>query len=150
MTPSILRVSGYTLESHSRSPIELRQIATYTVKPFLSQVDGVSEIRIIGGKVKEYWIILNRQRMSSLGVTPDVISNALAQTNLVKSGGYLTDYKRMSLAITDATVSCKEELEGVTISNDRKRVIQLKDIADVQINEGIDYTKINANGHAGV
>src|ERR1700760_3393190 len=64
MTPSILPVSGYTLESHNRSPIELRQLATYTVKPFLSQVDGVSEIRIIGGKVKEYWLTLNKQKMS--------------------------------------------------------------------------------------
>jgi CzcA family heavy metal efflux pump len=150
MNPSILPVSGYTLESHSRSPIELRQIATYTVKPFLSQVDGVSEIRIIGGKVKEYWIVLNRQKMSSLGVTPDVITNALAQTNFVKSGGYLTDYKRMYLSITDATIGTKEQLEDVTISNDKKRVIQLKDVADVEIQEGIDYTKINANGHAGV
>ncbi|MGN6179935.1 MAG: efflux RND transporter permease subunit [Mucilaginibacter sp.] len=150
MNPSILPVSGYTLESHTRSPIELRQIATYTVKPFLSQVDGVSEIRIMGGKVKEYWIILNRQKMSSLGVTPDAINTALSQTNFVKSGGYLTDYKRMYLAITDATINSKDELENVTISNDRKRVIQLKDIAEVQINEGIEYTKINANGHAGV
>src|ERR1700710_354297 len=69
MNPSILPVSGYTLESHSRSPIELRQLATFTVKPFLSQVDGVSEIRVIGGKIKEYWLILNTQKMSSLGVT---------------------------------------------------------------------------------
>lgn len=150
MNPSILPVSGYTLESHTRSPIELRQLATYTVKPFLSQVDGVSEIRIMGGKVKEYWIILNKQKMSSLGVTPDALNTALSQTNFVKSGGYLTDYKRMYLAITDATINSKDELENVTISNDKKRVIQLKDIAEVQINEGIEYTKINANGHAGV
>src|SRR6201989_870568 len=44
MNPSILPVSGYTLESHNKSPIELKQIANYTVKPFLSQVTGVSEI----------------------------------------------------------------------------------------------------------
>jgi len=150
MNPSILPVSGYTLESHSRSPIELRQLATYTVKPFLSQVDGVSEIRIIGGKVKEYWLILNQAKMSSLGVTPDIISNALNQTNFVKSGGYLSDYKRMYLTITDATIGTKDELQNMVISNDRKRVIQLKDVADVQISEGIEYTKINANGHDGV
>ena len=36
------------------------------------------------------------------------------------------------------------------ISNDRKRTIQLKDVADVQVSEGIDYTKINANGHDAV
>jgi len=150
MNPSILPVSGYTLESHNRSPIELRQLATYTIKPFLSQVDGVSEIRIIGGKVKEYWLILNRQKMSSLGVTPDVITNALAQTNFVKSGGYLSDYKMLYLAVTDATIATKEQLQNMIVSNDRKRIIQLKDIADVEINEGIEYTRINANGHDGV
>jgi len=150
MNPAILPVSGYTLESHNRSPIELQELATYTVKPFLSQVDGVSEIRVIGGKVKEYWLILNSQKMSSLGITPDMISAALAQTNFVKSGGYLSDYKRMYLTITDATIGTKEELGNMVISNDRKRIIQLKDIANVQICEGVDYTKINANGHAGV
>lgn len=150
MNPSILPVSGYTLESHNRSPIELRQLATYTIKPFLSQVDGVSEIRIIGGKVKEYWLILNRQKMTSLGITPNIISAALANTNFVKSGGYLSDYKMLYLAVTDATIATKEQLENMIVSNNRKRVIQLKDIADVHINEGIEYTRINANGHDGV
>src|ERR1700730_348335 len=62
MNPSILPVSGYTLESHTKSPIELKQIATFTVKPFLSQVNGTSEIRVIGGKAKEYWLVLNRAK----------------------------------------------------------------------------------------
>jgi CzcA family heavy metal efflux pump len=150
MNPSILPVSGYTLESHSRSPIELRQLATYTVKPFLSQVDGVSEIRVIGGKAKEYWLTLNKQKMSSLGLTPDIISNALAQTNFVKSEGYLSDYKMLYLTVTDATINAKDELENLVVSNNRKRVIQLKDFADVAIQESIEYTRINANGHEGV
>src|SRR5476651_931926 len=85
MNPSILPVSGYTLESHNLSPIELRQLATYTIKPFLSQVDGVSEIRVIGGKVKEYWLVLNQQKMSALGLTPDIITATLGQTNFIKS-----------------------------------------------------------------
>ena len=58
MNPSILPVMGYSLESHYLSPIELKELAIYTIKPFLSQVEGVSEIRIIGGKSKEYWVSL--------------------------------------------------------------------------------------------
>jgi CzcA family heavy metal efflux pump len=150
MNPSILPVSGYTLESHTRSPIELKQIATFTVKPFLSQVIGVSEIRVIGGKTKEYWMVLNRDKMSALSLTPDQVSNALSQTNFIKSGGYLTDYKMLYLTVTDATVNAKDQLENLVISNNRKRVIQVKDIATVEISEGIEYTKINANGHDGV
>src|SRR3954467_2061352 len=44
MNPSILPVMGYSLESNTRSPIELKHVANFTVKPFLSQVAGVSEI----------------------------------------------------------------------------------------------------------
>ena len=150
MNPSILPVSGYTLESHSRTPIELRQLATYTVKPFLSQVDGISEIRIIGGKVKEYWLTLNKQKMSSLGLTPDIINTTLSNTNFVKSEGYLSDYKRFYLTVTDATINAKDELANLVISNNRKRVIRLKDFADIAVQEGIEYTRINANGHDGV
>ncbi|HEY8780101.1 MAG TPA: efflux RND transporter permease subunit [Mucilaginibacter sp.] len=150
MNPSILPVSGYTLESHSRSPIELRQLATYTVKPFLSQVQGVSEIRVIGGKAKEYWLTLNKQKMSSLGLTPDIISTALSTTNFVKSEGYLSDYKMLYLTVTDATINAKDQLENLVISNNRKRVIQLKDFAEVAIQPGIEYVRINANGHEGV
>jgi len=150
MNPSILPVSGYTLESHNRSPMELRQLATYTVKPFLSQVDGISEIRVIGGKAKEYWLTLNKQKMSSLGLTPDIISTTLSTTNFVKSEGYLADYKMLYLTVTDATINAKDQLENLVISNNRKRVIRLKDFADIAIQEGIEYTRINANGHDGV
>ena len=150
MNPSILPVSGYTLESHNKSPIELKQIATFIVKPFLSQVAGVSEIRVIGGKTKEYWLVLNKTKMTELSLTPDMIATALSATNFIKSEGYMADYKMLYLTVTDATVNNKQQLENLVISNNRKRVIQLKDVADVQISEGIEYTKINANGHDGV
>src|SRR5476651_1479141 len=126
MNPSILPVSGYTLESHTKSPIELRQIATFTIKPFLSQVDGVSEIRVIGGKTKEYWLVLNKAKMSQLSLTPDMVNTALAATNFIKSEGYLADYKMLYLTVTDATVNNKQQLENLVISNNRKRIIQLK------------------------
>src|SRR6478752_4892899 len=56
MNPSILPVMGYSLESNTKTPIEMRQLATYTIKPFLSQVAGVAEIRVTGGRAKEYWL----------------------------------------------------------------------------------------------
>src|ERR1700759_5795863 len=80
MNPAILPVMGYTLESHQLSPIELKQLANYTIKPFLSQVSGVSEVRVIGGKTKEYWLTLDVRKMSSLGLTPDILSTAIQGT----------------------------------------------------------------------
>src|ERR1051326_6960317 len=152
MIPSILPVIGYTLETNnsSRTAIDMKQIALYTVKPFLSQVSGVAEIRIIGGKQKEYWLTLNPQKMSTLGITPDILSNSLAQTNFIQSNGYLSDYRLLYLTVTDATVHSLEDLQNLIISNNGKRIVQLKDIAKVEIKEGLEYIKINANGKEGL
>jgi CzcA family heavy metal efflux pump len=150
MNPSILPVMGYSLESHNLSPIELKLLALYTVKPFLSQVEGASEVRVIGGKLKEYWMQLDVQKMSTLSITPDAITTALNQTNFIKSNGYLADYRYLYLTVTDATVHTIDELKNLVISNNGKRVIHLKDIADVQIKEAVEFTKINANGREGL
>ncbi|CAN5496554.1 efflux RND transporter permease subunit [soil metagenome] len=150
MNPSILPVMGFTLESNSRSSIELKQLALFTIKPFLSQVDGVSEVRVIGGKTKEYQIILDIQKMSSLSLTQELISKALSQTNFIKSNGYLSDYRFLYLTLTDASIYSVDALKNCIISNNGKRVVRLKDIAAVEINEATEYTKINANGKNGI
>ena len=150
MNPSILPVMGYTLESHSRSPIEMKQLAMYTIQPYLSRVAGVSEVRVIGGKTKEYDVVMNQQKMNALGITPDVISNAIAQNNIIQSNGYLNDYRQMYLTVTDASVNSLEQLQSIVVSNNNKRIVLLKDIADVSINNAKEYIKINANGREGL
>ncbi len=146
MNPSILPVMAYTLKSDTKSAIELKLLATYTIKPFLSQVAGVSEIRIIGGKEKEYWLELDVQKMSTLGITPEMINQTFQQTNFIQSNGYLSDYRYMYLTLTDTHVSGKEDLESLVLSNNGKRTVTVKDIGVVQIMDAKEYVKINANG----
>ncbi|MFV8393264.1 efflux RND transporter permease subunit [Flavobacterium sp. LB2P6] len=146
MNPSILPVIGYAIEAKGISPIELKKIANYTIKPFLSQIDGVSEIRIIGGKEKEYWLSLDFTKMTALGITPDAITQVLSQTNFIKSNGYLSDYRYLYLTITDAQVDKKDELENLVIRNNGKGIVTVKDIAAVEIREAKEYIKVNANG----
>ncbi|HVZ95905.1 MAG TPA: efflux RND transporter permease subunit, partial [Chitinophagaceae bacterium] len=146
MNPSILPVMGFSVESNELSPIELKELATYTIKPYLSQVPGVAEVRVTGGKSKEFWVNADAKKMSALSVTPDAVSNALAQTNFIRSNGYLSDYNYLYLTVTDASVQSLDDLKNVIVSNNSKRIVRLKDIADVQISEAVEYIKINANG----
>ncbi len=150
MNPSILPVMGYTLEGREQSPIELKLLAMYTIKPFLSQVEGVSEVRVIGGKSKEYWLQLDARKMSALMVTPDTVSQALAQTNFIKANGFISDYKFLYLSTTDAQVHSIEDIRNIVIRNSGKRIVRVQDIADVSIDEAVEYTKINANGKEGI
>ncbi len=150
MNPSILPVMGYTIESNTMTAIEMKQLALYTIKPFLSQVSGVSEVRVIGGKTKEYWLQLDLRKMSSYGITPDAVNNALAQTNFIRSNGYLSDYRFLYLTTTDATVHTLDDLQHIVIRNDGKRIVTVQDIATVEVKEAVEYIRINANGKDGI
>ena len=150
MNPSILPVMGYVIESKGLSDIELNLLANYTIKPYLSQVEGVSDVRVIGGKTKEYHIVLNTRRMSALGITPAVIASALGQTNFLTSNGYLTDFNRLYLTVTDAAVENLEELQSIVVSSSGKRTIRLKDVATVNIAEKVEYIRINADGKSAI
>ncbi len=135
MNPSILPVMGFSLEGEGRSPIELRQIAEFTIKPILSRIEGISEVAVIGGKVKEYHVVMDPMKMSNLRITPALLSNVLSQSNFITSNGFLSEYNRLYLALTDAAIDEKNELENTVIVNSLKGKIRLKDIAKVEIVE---------------
>ena len=150
MNPALLAVMGYSVESSGKDPIELKQIANNIIKPFLSQVDGVSSVRIQGGETKEYLVELNAGKMSALGITPQMIVTAMSQTNFLNSNGYSVLYKRLYLTVTDAGIYNMNDLENVVIRNDGKRIILLKDISKVSISPKVEYIKIYANGKESV
>ncbi|MCB2410703.1 efflux RND transporter permease subunit [Hymenobacter lucidus] len=150
MNPAILPVMGYTLEGPGRSALELRRLALYTVKPFLSQVDGVSAVAVQGGRTKEFQVELLPDQLAALGLSPAVVSAILGQTNFVQSNGYLSDYRRLYLTVTDATIATKSDLENVVLRNDGRRIVRLADVATVVVGEQPEYTRVNANGHDAV
>ncbi|NDA63129.1 MAG: efflux RND transporter permease subunit [Chitinophagia bacterium] len=149
MNPSTLQVMGYIIEGN-KSNIELNQIANYTIKPYLSQVTGIADVRVTGGKTKEYHIELQPDKMTALGITPAMINTAFSQSNFIASNGFLTDYNRLYLTVTDANLEDISELQNLIISNDGKRILQLKDIADIKIAEQTEYVRVNADGKTAV
>ncbi|WP_020606041.1 efflux RND transporter permease subunit [Spirosoma spitsbergense] len=146
MNPSILPVMDFALESTGRDLIELRKLALYTIRPFLSQVPGVSNVQIMGGRTKEYWIVLRADKLATLNVTPAAITTALANTNFVQADGLASDYHRLYLTLTDATVHSKQDVENIVIRSNGQRVLRLADVATVELHEQQEFTRIEANG----
>ena len=146
MNPSLLPVMGYSLQSATKSPVELKMIATYIVKPYLSRIEGVSSVDVIGGKEKEYRLILDEQKLNLLKISLQDIGNALQQTDFIKSTGYTVDYNRLYLSVIDATIKNKNQLENLVLFNNTIRRIKISDIAKVEIAERNEYITIKADG----
>lgn len=146
MNPSILPVMGYALSATNKSAIELKQLALYNIKPFLSQVPGVSNISVIGGQDKEFWIVMDAVKMARLGLTSAAVEQAINNSNFIKSNGYSSDYRYLYLTITDAQLRNEEQLKNLVISNSGNSLVKLKDIAEINIHAAKQYLKVNADG----
>jgi len=143
---SVTAVMGYVVSSPDKSPIDLNWEAQYTIKPFFSQIEGVSRVEISGGKNKEYWVELNVPKMSSMRITPQMVSDAVQKNDFIKANGFSADYRRLYLSLTDASIYNTEQLENIIVKSDTAGYIHLKDIAKVEVHEETAYTRINADG----
>lgn len=150
MNQSLFPVYGYTLESQKHSLVALRDQANLVVRPQFSQIDGISNVVLRGGKAKEFVVIPDAIKMTSLGITPNMLIAVFNNNNYVLSNGYVSDYKRLYLSLTDTRLLDNEELENIVIKNDGNRLVRLKEIARVEIQIQQEFIVINANGHDAV
>jgi multidrug efflux pump subunit AcrB len=88
--------------------------------------------------------------MSSLGITPNTLITVFNNTNFVESNGNLADFRRVYLTLTETRVNDIEALKEVIIKNDGNRIIKLRDIATVDLQEQQEMVIVNANGNDAV
>ncbi|MCW5908350.1 MAG: efflux RND transporter permease subunit [Chitinophagales bacterium] len=150
MNQSTFPVYGFTLESKKHSLVALKDKANLIVRPMFSQVNGISNVVVRGGKNKEFVVVPDAIKMASLGITPNTIINVFNSNNYVLSNGAVEDYNRLYLSLTDTRVMDIDELENTIIKNDGTRLIKLKDIAKIELKEQVEFVIVNANGHDAV
>ena len=150
MNQSLFPVYGFTLESKTHSRIALRDVGNLIVRPMFSQVSGISNVVVRGGKAKEYVVKPDAARMTALGITPAQIKAAFSQTNFVMGNGNVSDYSRLYLTLTDTRLSDIEDIRNVILRNGGNRIVRLRDIAKVEIQEQQEFLKINADGNDAV
>ncbi|ADV45126.1 efflux RND transporter permease subunit [Bacteroides helcogenes] len=150
MNQSLFPVYGYTLESKTHSRIALRDVGNLVARPVFSQVNGISNVVVRGGKAKEFVIIPDAAKMSALRMTTAQIKSTFEQTNFVMGNGNVADYNRLYLTLTDTRINDLQQLENTIVHNDGLRTVHLKDIARVEIQEQQEFLKINADGNDAV
>ncbi|TVQ59392.1 MAG: efflux RND transporter permease subunit [Phycisphaerales bacterium] len=100
------------------------------VKPFLERADGLSEIRVLGGREREVQVLVDAEAMAARGVTFDQLASALRRENVNASAGQLAEGKR---DVRLRVIGEYENLEQIldTVVTDRAAVpTRVRDIAE--------------------
>ena len=83
-----------SMTSKKTSPMELRSIADWTVRPRLLGVTGVSQVMIIGGDTKQFQVLVDPAKLADYGVTLEQVVEAVTASNANAAGGFLELTKR--------------------------------------------------------
>lgn len=103
-----------------------------------------------GGKAKEFVVTPDPAKLAGQRLTPAQLQAAFATTNFVQSAGNLSSFRRLYLTLTDTRLGSLDDLKQVVVRADSGRVVRVRDVATVDVQEQQEFVLINANGHAAV
>src|SRR5206468_1864619 len=101
MDPTVFPVIAYSLTSNSHSLVELRDLALYTLRPALSTVQGVARVGVQGGRVEEYRVTVDPDKLQSFKMTLAEVASALSASNVLVAVGRLEQYDKLYLLVSD-------------------------------------------------
>ncbi len=134
LTGAVFPVLSYNLTGQNVSAADLRDYALYTIRPTLSRISGVGQVRVLGDTVREIEVVVDPQRLLAARLTLKQIEDALRKANVIEAIGRLNkDYKQFLLVIS-SEIPDLDAIGSIVVSGSQESnnsLIHLRDIADV-------------------
>ncbi len=144
-------ILGYSLTSDSVPQTDLWELATYTVKPRLNRVGGVSMVILQGGETPEFLIEPDPAKLLEAQVTVQGILDAVKESNMIDSPGLMENNHTLSLALVSGQTKTPDQIENIVLKSSPAGVpIRVGDVATVRPSVMPKYTIVTANGKPAV
>ena len=112
---------------------QLRAIQDWFVRYQLNAVPGVAEVASVGGFPRQYQIEVSSLRMRQLGVTLQMVMDAVRQSNL-NVGGKIIEENGMEFVVRGiGLVNSNADLENIVLQLNNGTPVYLKDVARIQV-----------------
>lgn len=125
------------LSSDSTSPMDLRTIADWNIRPRLLATGGVSQVIVIGGEYKQYQILASPQKMKYYNISLNELLKASKESNLNASGGFMNEFGNEYIIRGVGRTNSVEEIGNAVIKVINNVPIKIEDVAEVKIGGAI-------------
>lgn len=120
------------LSSETMTPMELRELADWVIRPRLMGVPGVSQIIPIGGEVRQYQVKPNPVALYQLGITADDLRLALSGFASNSGGGFIDQNAREFMIRNIGRSTRIEDLRQLVVGQGLRGPILLHQVATVE------------------
>jgi CzcA family heavy metal efflux pump len=151
LTFAAFPIMGYSLTSQTIPQTQLWQLATYTIKPQLNRLPGVSTVVVQGGQEPEFQIQPDPEKLVESQITVPNLLDAIARSNLIDSPGLLEQNHQLVLGLVSGQVHTPAEIGAIVAKNTSGgSIVHIRDVATVSPSVRPVYTVVTANGKPAV
>ncbi|TAD86273.1 MAG: CusA/CzcA family heavy metal efflux RND transporter [Bacteroidetes bacterium] len=131
---------------HKFDAIQLRTIQDWIVRRQLLGVQGVAEVSSFGGKLKQYEIAVDPNRLNAYGITIHDVFAAIEKNNQNTGGAYIEKGATVLYIRSQGLIGNANDINSIAIPNKNIGVpLFLRDVAEVKIGYATRYGAICYN-----
>jgi CzcA family heavy metal efflux pump len=120
---------GYT--SDRLSPMELRELVQWSIKPQLLAVPGVAQAQIMGGEVRERQIDVDPVKLAANGLSLDDVVTAAKRASAAIGGGYVETATQRIVIRAQTPGATIDDLANSLVSTHAGLPVRLGDLATI-------------------
>ncbi len=131
LTSAASTVMGIGLTSHQRSLKELRTLVDWTIRPHLLAVEGVADVNVFGGDIRQLQIQVIPDKLIAYHVSLQSVLDAASKATGVRGSGFIENNNQRIILDTQGQSLTPEQLGQVTLLHRNGQSIRLADVAHI-------------------
>lgn len=132
--------------SDRATPMELREVADFIIRPRLLSIPGVAQVIPMGGEVRQYRVSPQPAALRALGLNYEQIEKALASFSTNAGGGFTDLNSREYLIRNIGRTTSLDDLRNMVVAKQDGRPVFLHQVATVEF---APRTKRGDSGYMG-
>ena len=119
--------------SDSLSPMELRTLSDWTIRPRIKAIGGIANVIVIGGEYKQYQVFANPEKLKYYNVSLQELEKKVKEANKNAPGGFYNQHGNQYIIKGSGRAYSVEHLQEAVVKQVNGQTIKIKDVADVKI-----------------
>ena len=128
------------------TPMDLRTVHDWTIRPQLMRVPGVVEVNPIGGYEREILVAFNPEKLLAYNLTQADVVEAIAANNQNQGAGFIEQNGAQWLLRVPGQAESMADIGMIPLTETNGSAVYVKDVADIQNGQGLRTGAATQNG----
>jgi CzcA family heavy metal efflux pump len=150
LTSAASTVMGIGLTSDQVDLKELRSVVDWELRPHLMAVEGVADVNVFGGQVKQLQIQVKPQQLVLYKLSLQDVTDAAKLASGVRGAGFIESNNQRIILNTLGQTLTPQQLAQTTVAYRNGQSVKFADIADIIEGAQPSISSASINGKTGI